>query len=451
MADDSGPEEDDSGPRADNGGPQGDRSGPDRDRSEPRRDRSGPEEDDGGPQGDSTYGTLLRDARRLLPRITAVRREIHRAPELGATLPRTQRTVLRELSGLPLTVTTGDRLTSVTATLTGARPGRTILLRADMDALPQTEETGLDFASLTPGVMHACGHDTHTAMLLGAARLLATRRERLAGRVVFMFQPAEEVCGGAQPMIEEGVLETPDGGTVDAAFALHITTRHPSGTVHLRPGPQSAAADMLAITVHGRGAHAAAPQRGLDPVPVACEIVQALQTMVTRTVNVFEPAVLTVTRVTAGTASNIIPDTAEIAGTFRTLSDATRKKVRDGIVRVADGVAAAHGLTADVELPDVTPVVVNDPGFTDLVTRAATELLGPGRVRLLPHPIMAAEDFAFVLERVPGAMAFLGACPPGQTAGQAPDNHSRRVVHDEKALAVGAAVHGAVALSYLSA
>ncbi|OKI02007.1 amidohydrolase [Streptomyces sp. CB02923] len=401
--------------------------------------------------GDDSDGTLLEDARRLLPRIIAVRREIHRAPELGRTLPRTQNTVLRELSGLPLAVATGDRLTSVTATLSGARPGRTVLLRADMDALPRTEETGLDFASRTPGVMHACGHDTHTAMLLGAARLLAARRERLAGRVVFMFQPAEEICEGARPMIEEGVLETADGRPVDAAFALHITTRHASGTLHLRPGPQSAAADMLAITVHGRGAHAAAPQRGLDPVPVACEIVQALQTMVTRTVSVFEPAVLTVTRVTAGTASNIIPDTAEIAGTFRTLSDATREKVRAGIVRVADGVAAAHGLTASVDLPDVTPVVANDPGFTDLVTRAAAELLGPGQVHPLPHPIMAAEDFAFVLQRVPGAMAFLGACPPGQAAGQVPDNHAGRVVYDEQALAVGAAVHSAVALSCLTA
>ncbi len=402
-----------------------------------------------GPMGDDRDSTLLEDARRLLPRITAVRREIHRAPELGTTLPRTQQTVLRELSGLPLSVVPGDCLTSVTATLTGARPGRTILLRADMDALPQTEETGLDFASATPSVMHACGHDTHTAMLLGAARLLAARRERLAGRVVFMFQPAEEICEGALPMIEDGVLETPEGRPVDAAFALHITTRHPSGTVHLRPGPQSAAADMLRITVRGRGAHAAAPYRGLDPVPVACEIVQALQTMVTRTVNVFEPTVLSVTRVTAGTASNIIPDTAEIAGTFRTLSDATRKTVRDGILRVADGVAAAHGLTTDVELPDVTPVVSNDPEFTGLVTRAATALLGPERVRTLPHPIMGAEDFAFVLQRVPGAMAFLGACPPGQTPGQVPDNHSSRVVYDEAALAVGAAVHAGVAVGCL--
>ncbi|MFI0262323.1 M20 family metallopeptidase [Streptomyces sp. NPDC017056] len=399
--------------------------------------------------GDDSDRTLLDDARRLLPHITAVRREIHRAPELGTALPRTQQKVLRELFGLGLTVETGDRLTSVTATLSGAKPGRTLLLRADMDALPQTEETGLGFASRTPGVMHACGHDTHTAMLLGAARLLADRRDRLAGRVVFMFQPAEEICEGAQPMIEEGVLDTPEGGPVDAAFALHITTRHDSGTVHLRPGPQSAAADMLYITVRGRGAHAAAPHRGLDPVPVACEIVQALQTMVTRTVNVFEPAVLTVTRVTAGTASNIIPDTAEITGTFRTLSDASRKAVREGVARVADGVAAAHGLTADVDLPDITPVVVNDPDFTQLVTSAAAGLLGPDRVRLLPHPIMGAEDFAFVLQRVPGAMAFLGACPPGHTAGQVPDNHSSRVVYDEQALAVGAAVHTAVALACL--
>ncbi|MET9293289.1 M20 family metallopeptidase [Streptomyces sp. NPDC003077] len=393
---------------------------------------------------------LLEDARRLLPEIIAVRRALHRQPEVGIDLPHTQRTVLRALAGLgpAVTTVTGERLTSVVATLDGARPGRTILLRADMDALPQTEETGLEFASRTPGLMHACGHDTHTAMLVGAATLLAARREVLAGRVVFMFQPGEELGRGARLMIEEGVLDPPDG-RVDAAFALHITTRHASGTVHLKPGTQYAESGTLHITVRGRGAHAAGPHRGLDPVPVACEIVQALQVMVTRTVPVYDPAVLTVTRIAAGGAHNIIPATAEISGIFRVLSDDTRRLIRDGITRVAEGVAAAHGLVAEVALRESTPMVTNDPGFTALVTRTATDLLGPAGVGRMAHPMMGAEDFAYVLQRVPGAMAFLGACPPDRQPSQVPDNHSSQVIHDENAFAVGAALHAAVAMAYL--
>ncbi|MGW1378067.1 M20 metallopeptidase family protein [Streptomyces sp. NPDC002446] len=393
---------------------------------------------------------LLAAARDLLPGIVAVRREIHRAPEVGIQLPRTQATVLRELAGLDLAVSVGAGLSSVVAVLEGARPGRTMLLRADMDALPQQEDTGLPFASQVPGVMHACGHDTHTAMLIGAARLLAARRDALAGRVVFMFQPGEELGGGAERMIDEGLLSPADGPPVDGAFALHIATRHEAGTVHLRPGPQFAAADTLRITVHGRAGHAAAPHKVLDPVPVACEIVQALQTMVTRTIGAFEPVVVTVTAITAGRACNVIPETAELSGTYRTLCEASRQAVRDGITRVAHGVAAAHGATADVELVDGYPALHNDPGFTALVRGAASTVVGPANVRELPHPTMGGEDFSYVLRRVPGAMAYLGACPADRTPGAAPDNHSNHVVYEEDALAVGAAVHCAVTEAFLA-
>lgn len=393
---------------------------------------------------------LLAEARKLLPDVIAVRRRIHRAPELGTHLPRTQRTVLDALAGPDLTATPGRGLSSVVAVLEGRRPGRTVLLRADMDALPQQENTGLDFASRTPGVMHACGHDTHTAMLIGAARLLASRRERLAGRVVFMFQPAEELGGGAQRMIDEGVLGGTDDPPVDGAFALHINARHASGTVRLRAGTQYAAADTVRITVRGRGGHAAGPHRVLDPVPVACEIVQALQTMVTRTVDVFEPAVLTITTVTAGRAFNVIPETAQLVGTYRTLSEASRRTVREGIARVAHGVAAAHAMTAEVDLPEGYPPVRNDPAFTAGVRQAVSAVLGPSAVHDLPHPTMGGEDFSYVLRRVPGAMAFLGACPPGAVPGTVPDNHSDRVVYDEQALAVGVAAYCAVAEGFLA-
>ncbi|MFK0257985.1 M20 family metallopeptidase [Streptomyces sp. NPDC090445] len=389
---------------------------------------------------------LLAEAQAALPGMVALRRSIHRFPELGRHLPRTQQAVLEALGGLGLDLATGAHLSSVTATLEGARPGPAVLLRADMDALPLDEQTGLDFASRLPGAMHACGHDTHTAMLVGAARLLAARRPRLAGSVVFMFQPAEESGGGALHMIDEGVLETADGTGVAAAFALHITSRFDSGTVHLRPGPAFAASDGIRVTVRGRGGHASAPHRALDPVPVACEIVQALQSMVTRTVDVFDPAVLTIASIHAGTTSNVIPETAEIRGTFRTLSPTARQLVRDGITRVAHHVATAHGMHADVGLTEGYPPVVNDPLATAALRDTATALLGPGRVHDLAAPFMGAEDFSYVLQRVPGAMAILGARPPGIEPSEAPDLHSDRVVFDEDALATGAALHAAAAL-----
>ncbi|GHG62150.1 M20 metallopeptidase family protein [Streptomyces griseocarneus] len=394
---------------------------------------------------------LLAEAHRLLPGVIAVRRAIHRTPETGIHLPQTQKTVLRALAGLGLTVSVGEGLSSVVAVLEGAAPGRTVLLRADMDALPQQEDTGLEFASQREGVMHACGHDTHTAMLVGAARLLAARRQRLAGRVVFMFQPGEEFGGGAQLMLEEGVLgDAEEAPAVDGAFALHIAARYEAGTVHLRPGPQFAAADVLRITVRGRSGHAAAPHKVLDPVPVACEIVQALQTMMTRTVSVFDPAVLTITSVSAGSTSNVVPETAVLSGTYRTFTDTSRQVVRDGIMRVAHGVASAHGAVADVELIDGYPAVHNDPRFTAHVRRAAATVVGPARVHELPHPTMGGEDFSYVLRRVPGAMAFLGACPPDRSPATAPDNHSNHVVYEESAMAVGTAVHAAVAEAFLS-
>ncbi|OEJ30461.1 M20 metallopeptidase family protein [Streptomyces subrutilus] len=399
-----------------------------------------------GTASQGAFGGLLAEAHAALPGIVALRRGIHRFPELGSHLPRTQQAVLEALAGLGLDLATGSRLSSVTATLEGARPGPAVLLRADMDALPVAEDSGLDFASEVPGAMHACGHDTHTAMLVGAARLLAARRSRLAGRVVFMFQPAEESGGGAQHMIDEGVLETADGGFVAAAFALHVTTRFESGTVHLRPGPTFAASDGLRVTVRGRGGHASTPHRALDPVPVACEIVQALQSMVTRTVDLFDPAVVTIASIHAGTTANVIPETAEIHGTFRTLSPAARQLVRDNITRVARHVAAAHGAEADITLTEGYPPVVNDPAGTAALYDTAAALLGPDRVHHLAEPFMGAEDFSYVLRRVPGTMAFLGARPPGVPAADAPDCHSNRVVFDEAALATGAALHAAAAL-----
>src|SRR5918912_1750100 len=263
-----------------------------------------------------------------------LRRRLHRQPEIGLQLPRTQATVLEALEGLPVEVTTGRSTSSVVAVLRGARPGPTYLLRGDMDALPVPEDSGLPFASEVPGAMHACGHDAHVAMLLGASRLLAERRDELAGQVVFMVQPGEEGFHGARFMLEEGLLDVVPGAPVSGAFALHISSTMPSGTVNVRPGPMMAAADQWRMVVRGRGGHASQPHAGAGPIPVAAEIVLALQSMVTRRVDVFDPAVVTVAHIEAGSTNNVIPHTAFLEGTIRTLSARNRAEVVAAVRRV---------------------------------------------------------------------------------------------------------------------
>ncbi len=392
---------------------------------------------------------LMAAATRIQPDTVALRRTLHRRPEVGLMLPQTQRTVLDALAGLPLAVSRGEALSSVTGVLSGARPGPTVLLRGDMDALPMPEDSGLGFASQVPGVMHACGHDTHVAMLVGAARLLCERADELAGQVVFMFQPGEEGFGGARLMLDEGVLDA-GASVVDSAYALHITTHYESGTVAVRPGPALASSDVLRIVVSGRGGHASDPSAALDPVPVACEIVQAIQTMVTRRVSVFDPAVVTISKIQAGTTDNVIPETAEMLGTMRTLSDQARARVQDDLRRLVPSIAAAHGAGAVVEFGPGYPATVNDAAAADLVHRTAAGLLGPERAVLERDPVMGAEDWSYVLQRVPGAMAFLGACPPRVNPNQAPANHCNRVIFDEDAMAVGVATHVATALAALA-
>ena len=393
----------------------------------------------------TTHASILDEARELLADTVELRRRIHRHPEIGLTLPFTQRVVLEALAPLGLEIRTGTRTTSVVATLEGARPGPTMLLRADMDALPLQEDTGLPFASEVKGAMHACGHDAHVAMLVGAARMLASRRSSLPGRVVFMFQPGEEGYHGARVMIDEGLL---DGDRrPDAAFGLHVGARHPAGVVATRGGAMLASGDTFQITVSGEGGHASAPHDCLDPIPIACEIVQAFQTLTTRRVNAFDPAVLTVAKIEAGTTRNIIPETASLLGTIRTVSEKTRASVLQAVRRVAEGVAAAHGATAEVNLIKGYPVTVNDDTFAERVVRVASELLGPEGVQRMTTPIMGSEDFSYVLQRVTGAFAFLGTRP---AEGPAPPNHSNRMLLNESALPVGVAMHVAVALDFLN-
>jgi hippurate hydrolase len=391
--------------------------------------------------------TLRDEAADLFDELVALRRTIHRHPEIGLDLPLTQSTIVRALQGLDLDVRTGDGLSSVVADLNGATPGRTVVLRGDMDALVMPEDSGLDYASELPGVMHACGHDAHVAMLVGAARLLAARRADLAGTVRFMFQPGEEGQHGARSMIEEGVL---DG--VDAGFAIHVTPNLPSGWVATRPGPLMASADEFSVVVKGRGGHASTPHLTGDPVPVACEIVTALQTAVTRRVDAFAPAVVTVAQIRAGTANNVIPESAQLSGTIRTTSERTRRRVHEDLVRVAEGIASAHGMAAEAHIKVGYAVTVNDVDVAGLVLDTARGVVDDGASVLeSPAPTMGAEDWSYVLAEVPGAMAFLGVCPPDiADPREAPACHSNIMRLDEAAMPVGVALHAAMALRLLA-
>jgi amidohydrolase len=384
--------------------------------------------------------SLRESAALLQPELAALRRAVHQEPEIGLELPLTQAKILAALEGLPLEISLGEKLSSVTAVLRGALPGPTVLLRGDMDALPVHETTGLPYASRFAGVMHACGHDLHVAGLVGAVRLLCERRDALPGSVVFMFQPGEEGYAGARAMLDEGLLAAAGAEPV-AGYALHVASAtYPNGAVVGRPGAIMAAADTLTVTMRGRGGHGSAPHASLDPVPAACEAVLALQTMVTRRFDAFDPVVVTVGTFHAGTINNVIPDNAFFEATVRSFSPEARERVREESLRVVRGVAAAHGLELDAAYTDLYPVTVNNTAEAEFAARTAGELLGAERVVALPHSEAGAEDFSFVAERIPSAFFFLGACPPDLDPATAPNNHSPQAVFDDSVLADGAAL-----------
>jgi len=303
-------------------------------------------------------------------------------------------------------------------------------------------------------VMHACGHDTHVSKLAGAAKMLSERKATLPGRVLFMFQPGEEGYGGAEYMLDEGILDVGpnrDGSEspLTAAYALHITSSLPAGFIGTKGGPIMASSDVLRIEVKGKGGHASEPFRTLDPVPVACEIVTALQAFVTRRIEIWDPAVITVTKLIAGTATNVIPEVARIEGTIRAMSAATRKKVHDGIKRVAEGIAAAHDMEATVEVVLGYPVTVNDGPSADFALDVAEAIVGNKAAVRMPHAVMGAEDFSYVLEKKPGAMVFLGGTPHDKDFRTAAPNHSNRVMFEEDAMITGMSVYSSLALRTL--
>ena len=386
---------------------------------------------------------LLQDVNALGDQLIAWRRDLHQHPELGFHEQRTASIIARALQDLGLEVQTGIAETGVVAVIDGARPGRTVMLRWDMDALPIQEATGAPYASTTPGVMHACGHDGHVAIGLGVARVLCSRRENLQGRVKLVFQPAEEGLGGAERMIAAGVLEDP---SPDAALGVHLWNMRPVGWVGIGDGPVMAGAEVLEIEILGKGGHGAAPHQACDPVPAAAQIISALQTIVSRNLDPHAAAVISITQVHAGEAFNVIPDRVVLRGTIRTFDPDVRQTVLRRVTEVAVGVAGALGCTARVRLTPLTPPVVNDPAVAERV-RATARRLFPGVVLDEAERSMVSEDMAYFLQAVPGCFALVGSADPARGLG-AP-HHNPQFDFDEAALPRAVALLAAATLDLL--
>lgn len=382
---------------------------------------------------------LLTESKTLSDELIALRRRLHAIPEVGLQLPVTQRTLLEEIADLGLEVTTGAAVSSITAVLRGGKntgDGPVVLLRGDMDGLPVVELTDEPFAPAKDSphhdAMHACGHDLHMSGLVGAARLLAAHSSELPGDVVFMFQPGEEGFDGARYMVDEGVLDAA-GKRVDAAYGLHVFSGYfPKGTIAARPGPLMAASAGLHVRVIGAGGHGSAPHMSKDPIPAAAEMVTALQTLVTRAFNVFDPVVITVGSFHAGTKRNIIPDQAVFEATVRTFSPEASAKAAELTVRLCEQIAAAHGLTVEATFEGEYPVTVNNPDEYEFAAGVARDLFGDDRFAEMPDPLTGSEDFSRVLNEVPGAYVFVGASK-GDPA-SASSNHSPLAAFDDAVL-----------------
>ena len=392
---------------------------------------------------------FLAEAQEIQNDLATIRRHIHQEPEIGLDLPKTQAKIVAALEGLGLEVSTGKSLTSVTAVLRGAKSEKTVLLRADMDALPVTELADLPFKSNIDGAMHACGHDLHVAMLIGAAKLLVKNKLQVNGDVVFMFQPGEEGFDGAGHMIKEGVL-TASGRKADASYGIHVMSSSvPAGTFTTKGGTMMASADEIHVTVIGMGGHGSQPHTAKDPIPVAAEMVSALQLMITRSFDAFDPVVITVGQFHAGTKANIIPDTAEFQATIRTFSAENRTRIQAEAVRLCESIATGYGLKADVKVVEQYPVTVNNDSHAQFVGTVAAELFGKDSYMDMPHPIAGAEDYSRVLEEVPGSYVFLGASVD-QDFLKSEVNHSPRAMFDDSVLYRGAALLSELAVRSLN-
>jgi amidohydrolase len=398
-------------------------------------------------------------AKKVEQKVIAIRRDIHQNPELGNREFRTSKLVAERLKELGIETRTGIAHTGVIGILRGGKPGRVVALRADMDALPVTEQVDLPFASKVRttyngqevGVMHACGHDAHVAVLLGAAEVLAGMRDEIPGTVKFLFQPAEEGApqgeeGGAELMVKEGALDNPK---VDAVFGLHVTSRFPVGQIAYKPGPMMAAVDTLYIKVRGKQTHGAYPWLGVDPIVVAAQIILGLQTIPSRQVDAtVAPSVVTIGVIRGGIRNNIIPDEVDMTGTLRSLDKAMREDIHARVKRTAESIAASGGATAEVRIERGYPIVDNNVSLSDRMAPTFKRLT---RDVHIVNPVLGAEDFSFFQEKAPGVFFWLGTRPKNQTAVEAPSNHSPLFYVDDSGLLLGVRALASVALDYLSA
>ena len=384
---------------------------------------------------DNLGGEILTAARELLPWMVEIRRDLHRHPELGLEEHRTAERVQSLLDDLEIEHRDGLGGTGVLGWISGTGSGPVAALRADLDALPLADAKEVPYRSQVPGRMHACGHDVHTTILLGAAHLLAARRQDLQGTVKFLFQPAEETVGGAELLIEAGVLDDPP---VDAIFGLHVDAEFDVGTFAVHYGQRNASSDDLKITIHGRSAHGAYPAGGVDAIVVAAHVITALQSVVSRNLDARESAVVTLGTISGGDQANILAQRVEIVGTVRSLHKATRERVLQRLRETAEGVAAGMGARAEVSLEPSYAALINDDSAVDLVRASAASLVGTERVFVAEKPNMGVEDFAYYLQKVPGAFFSLGV--RNEAAGIVHPAHSELFDVDEECMAYGAAV-----------
>lgn len=388
---------------------------------------------------------FLKEAENLFDYTQAMRRDFHMHPELGFQEVRTAGIVAKELQSLGLEVSTGIGKTGVVAVIEGRKPGPVLLLRADMDALPITEDTGAEYASQNHGIMHACGHDGHTAILLTVAKMLNKVRDELPGSIKLVFQPAEEGMGGAEGMIRDGVLDNPK---VDYVLGLHLWNEKPVGWLGIAAGPYMAGADEFKLTLTGKGGHGAQPHTTADPIVAGAHIISALQTIVSRNVAPIDTAVVSVTTFHGGHAFNVIPQTAEMTGTIRTFKPEVRERTLKRFEEIATGVAQSMGCTADVQFFNTAPAVVNEAKVTSIVQQAAAKVLTSHHIDTGNMATMGSEDFAFFLNRAPGAFFFVGSANAERGLNQS--HHHPKFDIDEAALPQAAALMAQSAIELLS-
>jgi hippurate hydrolase len=393
--------------------------------------------------------SILEQAQSMLPELQSLRRKLHQIPEFGLELPNTLKVILDEISPLG-EITLGKSITSAVLHIKGDLPGPTVLLRADMDALAVIEDTGVPYAS-TNGFMHACGHDLHMAMGVGAAKILASRKSELKGEVIIFFQPGEEGHHGADVMIEEQALMV-SGSKPIRAYGLHVFSSYPVGMMGSRSGPLMASAGDLLVTVTGSGGHGSMPWLSKDPISVLNEIMSSLQTMVTKRFSAFDPVIVNIGWVRAGdtATTNVIPETASFGATVRVFSEENATKLKRYTQELVDSIATGFGLSATVEFTRATKVLMNDPKAISSVEKVTSELFGASRYINLPTPIAGGEDFASIVSEIPGAFVFMGACPPGTDHTTAATNHSNKAVFDDSVLGDGAALLASLAVDALS-